>query len=171
MSSGYEALTAWGTVAGAAATLTAVIVALALGIIPLRKQRAEKKAEVESLREQLAALLYPIMVKWQDVARKQRYSDAIVAVGSQEPQRIRRRVPYSLKQEDRDDLVELRGMYAELGKLTTKERGHIKLLYHRMSTSYQHERLEYNEVTLFEKSIRDILNEMGRFDAEGKFKA
>lgn len=153
----YSGLTAW-------ATLLAVIVALGLGVYPIMKDRRERKAEAESLREELSALLHPIMVKWQEAGRKRVYDIRETKPKGSVP-------PYVLKQEDREQLVELRSLYPELNKLTTKERLDIKLLYHRMSTSYLHETLENREVTFFEKSIRDILNEMGRFDAEGKFKA
>ena len=100
----YDALTAWSTLFGAIATTGAVIVALMLGIYPMRKSRQEAREKTETVRKQLIPLM-----------------DAIAELSS--------RLTQPQDEESRRYVEELKALFPVTGLLTSDEQHHIWQLY------------------------------------------
>jgi len=141
-----NALTAWGT-------LSAVIVALGLGVFPIWKERMEKRAAARIIREQIGALLYPVMVN-------------CMAFRSTKEQL------YALKPLDREYLSELRTLCPSVVKLTAKEGEGVRQLYLVMTASYAYaanseEKISRADMERIEQLARKVIQDTGTGTAHG----
>jgi hypothetical protein len=120
----YNALTAWGT-------LGAVVVALALGVVPIWRERRDKIVMARSIRLQVFTLLETLSVRCRDW-------------------QSRADPAFSPDPESREALAELRATLPQLTLLTNSERVAVGAVYHLLSVR--------QNVGLVDRQIIDMLS-------------
>jgi hypothetical protein len=136
----YNTVTAWATVG-------AVIVALGLGVYPIMKDRCEREADAESLRDQLAVLLY---LMWQTAET--------FLCGNEGS--------YLILESDWNRLAQFQVLYPEASKLSQKERVRVRVLYFSMAQLYRTPRVERGGMRLIREHAHSALEAIGRLDKD-----